>query len=62
MHFASQSITALHTPPYSIKLSLLYEMRTDIDLWPIRDVFCAVSDEANGFHAGVRERGVAGEL
>lgn len=32
------------------------------DLRPIRDVFGAVSDEADGLHAGVREGGVAGKF
>lgn len=35
---------------------------SDTDLWPLRDVFGAVADEADGFHAGVWKRGVAGEL
>lgn len=36
--------------------------RIETDLWPLRDVFGAVADEADGFHAGVWKRGVAGEL
>lgn len=32
------------------------------DLRPIGDVFGAVSDEAYGLHAGVREGGVAGKF
>lgn len=60
VHFASESITTCL--PYSIKLSDLYKTRTRIDLWPIWDVFGAVSDEADGFHAGVWEWGIAGKL
>lgn len=35
---------------------------TDTDLWPLRDVFGTVSDEADGFHAGVWEGGITGKL
>lgn len=31
-------------------------------LWPLRNVFGAVAYEADGLHAGVRERCVADEL
>lgn len=51
-----------HSAMGYLSTKTVHKEQPDGDLRPLGDVFGAVTDEADGLHAGVWERGIAGEL